>query len=405
MQQRHRLLLIVFALLSLVASVAALYVHYRIMTTPDYTSFCDVNATVSCQDVLSSSYSRVAGIPIAAGGAIWAALVLLLAWRGMGSADRERASRAAGYIFVLATLGLAVVFYFGYISFFILKHLCPLCLTMYVGVIGTFATAASAAGPLGSLPSKVGEDLGAVRRDSTGATLAVVWIVAAVALLVFFPREQAVSAQQADTAATPAPPTEALTADQLEQWNQWLDAQPQAADVQPHDGVKVLVVKFNDYECPACRATYFEYKSIIAKYQAKYPGVFKYETRDFPLESECGVGGLHPAACEAAVAVRLAKRNGREKPLEDWFYNHQEEMTPDSVKQAAKDIGGVTDFDAEYKKVLPAVHEDSLLGQKLGVNGTPTFFINGIKVPSLRPAYFDAAIAHELQKAGVDVTS
>ena len=66
MQQRHRLLLIVFALLSLVASVAALYVHYRIMTTPDYTSFCDVNATVSCQDVLSSSYSRVAGIPIAA---------------------------------------------------------------------------------------------------------------------------------------------------------------------------------------------------------------------------------------------------------------------------------------------------------------------------------------------------
>jgi protein-disulfide isomerase len=39
--------------------------------------------------------------------------------------------------------------------------------------------------------------------------------------------------------------------------------------------------------------------------------------------------------------------------------------------------------------------------KKLGVEGTPTFFINGIKVPSLRPAYLDAAIAYALRKAGV----
>ncbi|HVZ21729.1 MAG TPA: vitamin K epoxide reductase family protein [Vicinamibacterales bacterium] len=399
MQRRHRVLLIVFALLGLVASVAALYVHYRMLTTPDYTSFCDINATVSCQDVLSSSYSRVLGIPIAAGGAIWAGLVLLLAWRGMGSPAGERPARAAGYIFVLATLGLAVVFYFGYVSLFVLKHLCPLCITMYVAVIGTFATAAAAAGPLGSLPSNVGEDLGALRRDSAGATLTAVWIVAAIALIAFFPREQSVSAQAAAVAAAP---TETLTPDELDQWHQWLDAQTPVAEMAPTAPVKVLVVKFNDFECPACRASYIEYKGTLDKYEAQYPTAFKYELRDFPLEAECGVGGLHPAACEAAVAVRLAKRTGREQPLEDWFYNHQEEMTRDTVKQAAKDIANVTDFDEEYAKVLPAVHADSLLGQKLGVNGTPTFFINGIRISSvLRVSYFDEAIRYELQKAGV----
>jgi uncharacterized membrane protein len=399
MLSRHRILLIVFAALGFAASVAALYVHYKLLTTPNYSSFCDINATVSCQDVLESGYSRVMGIPVAAGGAIWAGLVLLLAWRGMGSADTARASRAAGYIFVLATLGLAVVFYFGYVSFFVLKHLCPLCLSMYVAVIGTFATSASAAGPLATLPSTLGDDLGAVRRDATGAAFTVVWIVAALALLAFFPREQTVGAQTDALAASA--PTETLTPDQMDEWAKWLDAQPQAAEVKPADGTKVLVVKFNDWQCPACRQTYIEYKAIIDKYEAEYPGVFKYETRDFPLEAECGFGGLHQAACEAAVAVRLAKRTHREKPLEEYFFSHQEEMTRDTVKQAAKDIANVTDFDQQYSKVLPAVHEDAVLGQKLGVNGTPTFFINGIKVPSLRPAYFDAAIAHELQKAGV----
>ena len=51
--------------------------------------------------------------------------------------------------------------------------------------------------------------------------------------------------------------------------------------------------------------------------------------------------------------------------------------------------------------MLPAVRADAELGKKLGVEGTPTFFINGIKVPSLRPAYLDAAIAYALRKAGV----
>jgi protein-disulfide isomerase len=51
--------------------------------------------------------------------------------------------------------------------------------------------------------------------------------------------------------------------------------------------------------------------------------------------------------------------------------------------------------------VLEDVRADSQLGQKLGVSGTPTFFLNGIKLGALRPAAFDAVIAYELKKAGV----
>src|SRR4249920_2175038 len=85
MTKYARPLITALALVALAASITALYVHYRIIKDPTYTSFCDINETVSCEAVLESAYARVRGVPVAAGGAIWATLVLLIAtlgWRG-----------------------------------------------------------------------------------------------------------------------------------------------------------------------------------------------------------------------------------------------------------------------------------------------------------------------------------
>jgi uncharacterized membrane protein/protein-disulfide isomerase len=386
------------AAIALVASLASLYVHYQLLRDPSYTSFCDVSATVSCAAVYASAYGTVAGVPVAAGGAIWAALVLLLAASGMGSTDRERAATVAGYVFLLSVVGLAAVFYYAYASFVVLKQMCPLCMTVYATVIGIFIVSSSAASTsLTALPSRLGRDLRAVFMTPTAATLAILWIVGSASLVAFFPRGDIAAEQAAE--AVPVPPTETLDAQQLEQWHKWLDAQVPVADVKPQGNVKVLVVKFNDFQCPACRQAWAEYRGVVAKYEAANPGVVEFQNRDFPLESECGVGNAHPAACEAAVAVRLARAKNRGNEMEEWFFTHQPEMTPDRVKQAVREVAQVTDFDAQYPKVLAEVRADSQMGQRLGVNGTPTFFINGIKVPSLRASYFDAAIAYELQKA------
>ena len=164
---RYRIPLIILALLGLAASVAALYVHYRLLTEPNYSSFCDVNETVCCQQVFKSQYGSVFGVPVAAGGAIWSALVLMLSAWGMRAPRSEEASRAAGYVFLLSTVGLAAVFYFAYASFFVLRQACPLCLTMYVSVVGIFLLSAGAAGPLRALQSGVVKDLGALRGSPT----------------------------------------------------------------------------------------------------------------------------------------------------------------------------------------------------------------------------------------------
>ena len=403
MSTRTRYALIALSALGLAASVAALYVHYRLITEPGYTSFCDVSETVSCQQVFQSEYGTVAGIPVAAGGAIWSALVLILSAWGMRKPKSEEASRAASYVFLLATVGLAAVFYFAYASFFVLRQACPLCLTMYVSVIGIFLVSASAAGPLRALGNSFAKDVGGLRTNPTAALLAGIWLAASAGLVLAFPREQVPSSETAAT--TPAVPLETLAPEQLTELHAWLDRQPKVPEAMPQGDVKVLLLKFNDYQCPSCRQAYMLYKDIIAKYEAAYPGAFRYESRDFPLETECGAGAAgHAAACEAAVAVRLAKEKNLDKKLEDVLFNRQSmSMTRDDVKAILREVTDISDseFDSRYPKMLEAVRQDVQLGQKVGVSGTPTFFINGIKLGGFRPAAFDAVIAYELKKAGV----
>ena len=352
MKTHARTLIVILAALALAASVASLYVHYQLLADPSYTSFCDISETVSCEAVLTSRYGSVFGVPVAVGGAIWSALVLLLGVLGMrpstlahpersrgvtqsvskgqgapsrvegGEPRSEAAARVAGYIFVLSTIGLAASMYLGYASFFLLRQMCPLCLTMYVAVTGLFVVSGAASSSLTTLPARLGRDVRAALTNPLGATLAVAWIVASVSLVAFFPREEA----PADVASEPvAAPTETLGADEIAQFAAWLDAQPRVdlgVDLGVNGGVRVngarvVVVKFNDFQCPACRQAYVAYKGIQQKYESAYPGQVAFVNVDYPLEAECNQGGIHAAACEAAVAVRLAHAANRGPAMEE----------------------------------------------------------------------------------------
>jgi len=400
----NRILLMVLAGVALIASVASLYIHHLILVDPSYVPPCDINETWGCHDVYLSSYGTAFGVPVAAGGVIWSALVLLLAGLGVGSADRERSSAASGYLFVLSVIGLAAVFYFAYASFFILGKKCPLCMTVYAMVIGVFFVASRLETlSLVSLPGRVMQDLRAVFKTPLPATLALLWLVGSVSLIAYF-REEAVPATTAGApVAQAAEPTETLDEAQLKDWHEWLDRQPRAAEMAPQGPTKVLLVKFNDYQCPSCKATYFAYKDTIEKYEKKYPGAFKFVTRDYPLNPACGIGGVHPNACEAGVAVRLAREKNHGPEMENWLFTNQEEESRDTIKAALEKIAGVkpAEYEAKYQSIIPKLREDAQLGNKLGVTGTPTFFLNGIKVPSVRVSHLDAAIEYELKKAGV----
>jgi uncharacterized membrane protein/protein-disulfide isomerase len=399
MSRRAALFALACALTGLAASGAATYTHYHVIHDPAYHSFCDVSETISCTQVYQSRFSTVGGVPVAIFGAIAFVAAALLAVCGLTARPDLRAS-VPGYLLVLSTISLIVVLYLGYASFVLIKAVCLLCLTTYAAVIGLFLVSAAATTvPMTSMFRRSRTDLRALAASPLAMALALLFVAGAGGTLAFFPRE-VVSA-----AGVPEPVAQAVaTETQRSEFDRWFAAQPRVPLVIPTEGAKVLIVKFNDFQCPACAQSFLQYKPILAKCEAEHPGAVKLVLKDYPLNRDCNDNipqTMHASACDAAVAVRLARLHDRGDAMEDWFFTHQPEMTPSTVRQAARDIGQITDFEAQYNTTLSLVKGDVALGRTLALRGTPTFFINGVRIDSvLAPQYFDEAINYELQHAG-----
>lgn len=177
------------------------------------------------------------------------------------------------------------------------------------------------------------------------------------------------------------------------------------------EGTSVLVLEFIDYQCPPCRQALTQYEPLLKEYEARYPGQIRIVRKDFPLDPACNVGvahALHAAACDAAAAVRLAAKVGRGDALVNWLFDHQNSLTKDAVWRAAASITGNSAIRDAENTVAVDIRQDGALGHKLGVSGTPTFFINGVRVQGVPAELFAAALDHELGRAnkrteGVDV--
>src|SRR4051812_36589566 len=224
-----RKLLTGFALLGLAASSAAAYVHYNLIQNPDYSSFCDINATVTCKAAYLSRYGSIGGVPVAVGGIVFFVWALLMLWASMGK-SRIRDS-APAYLFAGSTLGLAFVLYLAYASFFILKEVCPLCVATYVAVIGLFAVALPAnAVAIGAMPGRMGRDASTLLRSTAGALGALAFVVAAFAAVAAFPRAQ----------DRPVAVLAPLPADQRAELERWWNVQPASPVPIASEGAKVL---------------------------------------------------------------------------------------------------------------------------------------------------------------------
>jgi protein-disulfide isomerase/uncharacterized membrane protein len=399
--------------------VGAAYVSYQLATNPGYVSPCDVNATVSCTDAYLSPYGRLFGVSVALLGVCWfvAALLLQVSSAATGVPQAEN---VPGYLFVLSVPALAFSIYLAYAAFFILHTVCLLCLTADVSVVGIFVLSGIATEfSMTSFPGRVARDLKMLGTRPVALAVLVVFVLGAASGLAYFPHEGGAGASasnltasaSASTAASPAAdqaaasapaqtPAAAPESPEVQQIERYIDSSPRA--MIPVDvSAPVIIVKFNDYQCPPCKQTYDLYKPLHEKWDREAPGQVKWVIKNFPLEPECNPTvqrQVHQFACEAAAGVMMARQHNKGEALEDWIFGNQPTLTLENLKQAIRDIGNVSDFDAQYPRVLNDIKTDTQLGGLLGVNSTPTFFFNGVKIPAQAPEVLDALIAHTLKK-------
>ena len=397
-----RRVIIALALAGLAAAATSAIVHYRIAHDPAYVSFCDVNARVSCTDVYLSRFGSVGRVPVAVFGAFWFGLVALLtaaAGRGPG----EFARNVGGYLLALSTVGLAAVLFLAYESFFVLRTLCLLCVTAHVAVAGIFVAVSTVGGvPLTSVPGRLLGDARRLAGKPAALGVAGGYLgIAALAVLPFLVEPAAPVPPAASAASDAAPP--AGSADAESEFVRFWNAQPRVDLPVPRGGEQVLVLKFNDYQCPSCARSHFLYAPIFARYASSHPGAVRQVSVDYPLDPECNEQtpfAGHMGACEAAVAVRLARREGRGDEMARWLYENQAGMSRETVREGLAEVAGMTDFDDLYDTVLEEVRADIAMGPLIGIEATPTYVVNGVVInAALPPRILDAAIALELERA------
>jgi protein-disulfide isomerase len=135
-------------------------------------------------------------------------------------------------------------------------------------------------------------------------------------------------------------------------------------------GAPVTLVEYGDYECPYCGAAY----PIVKEVQARMGDTLRFVFRNFPITTS------HPHAEQAAEAAEAAAVQGRFWQMHDHLYEHQRRLTDPDLHQYAEEVAlDVDRFDSELAEHVheQRVREDFMSGVRSGVNGTPTFYING----------------------------
>jgi protein-disulfide isomerase len=132
----------------------------------------------------------------------------------------------------------------------------------------------------------------------------------------------------------------------------------------------VTLVEYGDFECPYCGQAY----PIIKKIQQNIGDDLRFVFRNFPITQ------VHPHAQHAAEAAEAAGLQNKFWEMHSRLFEHQKELDDSQLKRHASAIGlEVARFEDEMSSHIHVgrVREDFMSGIRSGVNGTPTFYING----------------------------
>ena len=138
------------------------------------------------------------------------------------------------------------------------------------------------------------------------------------------------------------------------------------------DDAPVTLVEYGDFECPSCGAAYPNVEAVRQKMGARLRFVF----RHFPLTQ------MHPHALHAAEAAEAAGAQDKFWPMHSMLFEHQDALEDEDLAGYAKALHlDVKRFMSELASEahVKRIRADIGSGVRSGVNGTPTFFINGVR--------------------------
>jgi protein-disulfide isomerase/uncharacterized membrane protein len=354
---------LLLALLGLATCAYLAFLHFDVHAGAATTaSWCTIDESINCDEVARSRFSVLLGVPAAAWGLLdYCALLALIGW-GLRSPRRGR-SWPSGLYWLLNAANLVAAIAMAAISKLAIGSMCIGCLALYAIAVLLFLGATAL---LRETRGALLADLRGLPANRPVLALAAAAVVAAAALWLMYPRYWEASG---DSMLARQVDSEGLPAGIREDGSCWIGAEEPSLEI----------VEFSDYLCPYCRRSHLEMRGRLMR----HPNRIRLVHKHYPLDSACNPQmrqQLHAGACRMARMAYCAGRQGRFWDMNDHLFSNRPSGS-DFAGRAARSVG-LDDPDAfleclDSQAAIQHVARDIEEGSKLGVEGTPTFFVEG----------------------------
>ena len=335
--------------------------HYRVYNDIDYQSFCAISKALNCDTVSQSPFSILLGLPVPVWGIIgyiFFMSLVLLAWR------KDAQPRRIWTILQLVSTGFSLYsIVLAFISSYYIHSYCIMCIVSYaINLLLLFYTwLIRKRFRIASLWNALSEDIRWMvdRRTVTVAVFSM-FLIGTVWVLSVYPAYWKLDVPQISS-DTPT----GTTAD----GHPWIGA----------ENPKLDIVEFADYQCFRCKKMHFFLRRLIAE----HPDKIRLVHRHFPMDHKLNPivkEPFHVGSAAMALMAIAALSQERFWQMNDVLYKTDLETDAINVREVADKAG--VDYDALARGMTDKRNVNKLIGdirqgQKLGVNGTPAFLIEG----------------------------
>jgi len=421
---KQRVLLVLILLLGLagiLVSALTVYEHVLLRLSAETglmleSGLCKAGATFNCKKVIGSEWSYLFGIPLGYFGIAFYLVILGIAVTAFEERFVSKISSASALLLLTLMGALSSIALF-WISSVEIGALCPLCLTTY-GINLVLLVAAYFLDPAQAIAARLRQGvicLGQFPRvllksraaagGSFAPAVARIWFVTALLGLLWM---WALPDYLGNQFVLPQAQNQHLVEQEEKAVAAWEKAPLQEIPVSADNGVfgdyskgpldaPIRVVEFSDYECPACRASSVGLGDVFKEFQAKVLLVH----RDYPLDQACNPGitqPFHQSACLAASIARCAGEQGKFHEVSEMLFQHpaldshskSKDVRETLISTAAGmglDRQGLEECLSSGRH-LDKIRKDVAEGDRLGLEGTPSYWINGRKLQVVTPSAF-----------------
>lgn len=414
--------ILVVSLVGIVLSAVALYTHIgSVVSQGAYQSFCNVGEQFNCDKVNTSAWSKLFGIPLGSYGFVFFGIIFFLAFAFLGL----QSVLVANVLLVFALFAASFSIFLFFISKFAVGTFCLLCIGLYLVSFIILLSALflnSSQSFLVKLQQGIkGIILFPVTFFSLKGSSAVVSTLGVVffACLIFGIDTLNAHFEKSFRKATVGQVLTVQNQEQSDLFLQWQQTPPETFSLVEQQGAvsdfshgpstaPVTIVEFSDLQCPACQHA----ATVLEELVARHPGKIRLIYKHYPLDSTCNTAmprSIHQYACLAATLAQCSGAQGRFWESIDllfgWDYHSAPPLLEDVKKALLQEFAKISLDVSEVQRCLDQglaaqkVANDVELGNKLGITGTPTLWINGKRLPRFKEDILEQVVNSILDSA------